>query len=72
MKKIVVIAFLAGGCFVSSVSANADDCPSGQHYFSGRCAVTPATTYAGCLRNGRAMGYAAAQAEAYCRQRFPH
>jgi hypothetical protein len=75
MNKItVLIAFL--GAVIPLRSANAfGDCPPGQvmHRAAGGCVpiVTPAKTYAQCLRNGRTMGYSAADAETYCKRKFP-
>jgi hypothetical protein len=75
MIRIAVALALLGGAIPFS-SANAfGDCPPGQvmHHMGGGCvpAVTPAKTYAGCIQNGRTMGYSAADAESYCRRKFP-
>jgi hypothetical protein len=75
MIRIAVALALLGGAIPFS-SANAfGDCPPGQvmHRMGGGCvpAVTPAKTYAGCIQNGRTMGYSAADAESYCRRKFP-
>ncbi len=34
--------------------------------------IKHATTYAQCIRNGRTLGYADSQAEAYCKEHYPH
>jgi hypothetical protein len=75
MSKITIVLALFGGVIPLS-SANAfGDCPPGQvmHRAAGGCvpAFTPAKTYAECIRNGRTMGYSAADAESYCKRKFP-
>jgi hypothetical protein len=72
-KFTVVLALLSGVIPLSSANASGD-CPPGQvmHRMGGGCvpAVTPAKTYAGCIQNGRTMGYSAAAAESYCKHKF--
>ena len=74
MSKITVVLLLLSGTIPLSSANAAGDCPPGQvmHRMGGGCvaAVTPAKTYAGCLQNGRKMGYSAADVETYCKQKF--
>jgi len=77
MRKAIrtITIMLAVGAATSSAGIAASDCPPGlvRYRMSGDCKpAAPARTYAECLQNGRAMGYPAAQAQSYCKQRFPH
>jgi hypothetical protein len=51
MKRYFVCGFLGGTILLSSISAKAEDCPSGHYYrMSGRCAdAAPGTRYTALL-----------------------
>jgi len=74
MSKITAMLVLLGAVIPLSSANAAGDCPPGQvmHRMGGGCVpqVTPAKTYAGCLQNGRTLGYSAADAESYCKHKF--
>jgi len=78
MKKIIImLALLGGAVFLSSANANADSCPSGQVMggrMVGGCVpnVQPSKTYAECIKNGRTLGYSAADVERKCKGLYPH
>lgn len=69
MRKIIVMLPVLVGVFAFG-SAKAD-CPRGQSLdtLSGNCKPSAdAKTYAQCVRDGRAVGYSAADVEVYCKR----
>ena len=72
-KIVVMLALLSGAALLSAMQANAEDCKSGR-YKNGHCvdSFDNSNTYAGCVKNGRMMGYSDADTIAYCKRSYSH
>jgi hypothetical protein len=73
MRKFGVFGFSLVLTAIVSVSFAWAQCPKGQHIggrMQGGCVpdLDQSHTYAGCIRNGRTLGYSAADVERYCKK----